>query len=92
MLLNQTTPNWSRARAFRSFMLIYWAIPIIDKNWAVRAAALEAIAQVGDGARVPKIAVALDHEKDVVRFTAAACVAHLTRLPAKRSPAETGKP
>ena len=73
-------------------MLIYWARSTTDDNWAVRAAALEAIAQVRDGARVPKIAVALDHEKDVVRFTAAACVAHLSRLPAKRSPAETGKP
>ncbi len=50
-------------------MLIYWARSTTDDNWAVRAAALEAIAQVRDGARVPKIAVALDHEKDVVRFT-----------------------
>ena len=72
--------------------MVYWARLTIDENWAVRAAALEAIAQRGDRALVPKIAVALDHEKDVVRFTAAACVAHLSRLPAKRSPAETGKP
>jgi len=72
--------------------LVYWARLTIDENWAVRAAALEAIAQRGDRALVPKIAAALDDEKDVVRFTAAACVAHLSELPAKRSPAETGKP
>ena len=71
---------------------MYWARLTIDKNWAVRAAALEAIAQRGDHALVPRIAAALDDEKDVVRFTAAACVAYLSELPAKRSPAETGKP
>jgi len=54
-----------------------------DKNWAVRAAALEAIADRGDRSLVPKISTALDDEKDVVRFTAAACVAHLSELPEK---------
>jgi HEAT repeat protein len=49
-----------------------------DKNWAVRASALEAIAQRGDRSLVPKIAAALDDDKDLVRFTAAACIAHLS--------------
>jgi HEAT repeat protein len=39
-----------------------------DKNWAVRAAALEAIAQQGDRSLVPKITAALDDGKDPVRF------------------------
>ena len=63
-----------------------------DKNWAVRAAALEAIAQREDRSLVPRIAAALDDEKDIVRFTAAACVAHLSELPANKSPAKTAKP
>lgn len=62
-----------------------------DKNWAVRAAALEAIAQRGDRSLLTRIAAALDDEKDVVRFTAAACVAHLSYAPAKKSGAKTPK-
>ena len=49
-----------------------------DKNWAVRASALEALAQRGDRSVVPRITPALDDGKDAVRFTAAACIAHLT--------------
>jgi HEAT repeat protein len=63
-----------------------------DKNWSVRGAALEAIAQRGDPSLVPQITAAMDDVKDVVRFTAAACVAHLVELPAKESPAEPAKP
>src|SRR6267142_2391930 len=63
-----------------------------DKNWSVRAAALEAIAQREDRSLVPQIAAALDDEKDLVRFTAAACVAHLSDLPANNNPARTTKP
>jgi HEAT repeat protein len=63
-----------------------------DKNWKVRAAALEALAQREDRSLVPQIAPALDDSKDVVRFTAAACVAHLSELPEKESPAEPAKP
>jgi HEAT repeat protein len=63
-----------------------------DKNWSEGAAALEAIAQRGDPSLVPRILPALDDAKDAVRFTAAACVAHLSDLPAKKSPAKTAKP
>ncbi|HXY24667.1 MAG TPA: HEAT repeat domain-containing protein [Candidatus Acidoferrum sp.] len=52
-----------------------------DKQWQVRAAALEAIALRGDQSLIPKISAALDDDKDVVRLTAAACVAHLSALP-----------
>jgi hypothetical protein len=34
------------------------------------------------------MAAALDDTNDVVRFNAAACVAHLSELPEKESPAE----
>lgn len=51
-----------------------------DKNLAVRAAALEAIALRGDRSLIPKISAALDDDKDLVRFTAAASVAHLSSL------------
>lgn len=40
-----------------------------DKNWAVRAAALDAIALRDDSSLIPKIVSALDDKKDVVRFT-----------------------
>jgi len=60
-----------------------------DKNWQVRAAALEAIAQRGDSSLLPKIAAALEDDKDVVRFTAAACVAHLSDMPAVKSNEKT---
>ena len=63
-----------------------------DKNWAVRAAALEAIAERGDRSLVPKIAAAMDDDKDLVRYMAAACVAHLSDLPLKKVPAKTRKP
>ena len=55
-----------------------------DKNWMVRAAALEAISERGDRSRMDKVFLSLDDEKDDVRFTAAACVAHLSDLPVKR--------
>ena len=63
-----------------------------DKNWAVRAAALEAISQRGDRSLVSSIAPSLDDVKDEVRFTAAACVAHLSEIPAEKTPAEPAKP
>lgn len=55
-----------------------------DKNWMVRAAALEAIAERGDKSLMDKIFLSLDDDKDEVRFTAAACIAHLGDLRAKR--------
>lgn len=62
-----------------------------DKKWQVRAAALEAIAQRGDRSLLPMVAQALDDEKDLARFTAAACVAHLSALPAEKSKVKTEK-
>jgi len=63
-----------------------------DKNWSVRAAALEAISQRGDRSLVSAIATALDDAKDEVRFAAAACVAHLSEIRAEKTPAEPAKP
>jgi len=63
-----------------------------DKKWQVRAAALEAIAQRDDRALIEMVAPALDDEKDVVRFTAAACIVHLSALPAEKSKAKNEKP
>ena len=54
-----------------------------DKDWRVRAAALDAIALREDSSLISKIASAMDDKNDVVRFTAAACVAHLSSLPKK---------
>jgi hypothetical protein len=67
------------------------------QNWAARRwkpclGALEAIAQRGDPSVMPQVAAARGDVKDVVRFTAAACVAHLSQLPAKESPAKTANP
>jgi HEAT repeat protein len=56
-----------------------------DKNWLVRAAALEAISERGDKSLLAKINLSLDDEKDDVRLIAAACVAHLSALPGKRA-------
>jgi HEAT repeat protein len=54
-----------------------------DKNWMVRAAALEAIAERGDRSLIPKVAPTLDDDKDEVRYAGAACIARLSALPAK---------
>jgi HEAT repeat protein len=55
-----------------------------DKNWIVRAAALEALAQRGDRSVLPKITGTMDDAKDDVRYTAAACVVHLSQLGQRR--------
>ena len=60
-------------------------VAVHDKNWLVRAAALEAISERGDKSLIPKLNLSLDDEKDDVRFIAAACVAHLSDLPAKET-------
>lgn len=62
-----------------------------DKQWLVRASALEAIAQRGDPALVSKIILPLEDEKDEVRYTAAACIIHLSDLPAKPSSTASAK-
>jgi HEAT repeat protein len=63
-----------------------------DKNLAVRAAALEAIAIRENRSLIPKITAALDDEKDLVRFTAAACIAHLSTLPEKTRTSDAVRP
>ena len=62
-----------------------------DKNWMVRAAALEAISERGDKSLSDKLFLSLDDEKDDVRFIAAACIAHLSDLPAKHRPTVSAK-
>ena len=52
-----------------------------DKSWIVRAAALDAIAKRGDNTLVDKICMALNDQKDIVRFKAAVTIARLTSLP-----------
>ena len=51
----------------------------------LRAAVLEAIALRGAPSLLPKISPALEDDKDVVRFTAAACVARLSGLPGNQA-------
>ena len=63
-----------------------------DKNWRVRAAALDAIALREDASLISRIVFALDHKNDVVRFTPAACVAHLSEVPEKTGRSKTSKP
>ena len=63
-----------------------------DKDWKVRAAALDAIALREDASLVPRIASAMEDKNDVVRFTAAACVAHLDSIPKKAEAAGSKKP
>lgn len=64
----------------------------VDKNWKVRAAALDAIALREDASLIPKVVSALDDKNDVVRFTAAACVAHLSGLRTKAEAPGATKP
>ena len=51
-----------------------------DKNWLVRSAAYDALARRGDAAVLPEISTGLTDEKAEVKFTAAAAVAHLSRI------------
>jgi hypothetical protein len=55
-----------------------------DKNWMVRVAALEAIAERGDRSLISAITPSLDDDKDEVRYTGAACIIRLNSSPAKR--------
>jgi HEAT repeat protein len=63
-----------------------------DKDWRVRAAALDAIALREDASLISRIVPAMDDKNDVVRFMAAACVAHLSGLPEKRNTSNTSIP
>src|SRR5581483_1556605 len=49
-----------------------------DKNWIVRAAAVEAIAQRGDPSLLPKVELKLSDRHAKVRYTAAAAVIRLS--------------
>jgi HEAT repeat protein len=51
-----------------------------DKDWSVRAAAIEAIAKRGDPALLVDIVPAMSDRKDVVRYSAAAGVLRLGRI------------
>src|SRR5205823_983525 len=63
-----------------------------DKDWKVRAAALDAIALREDASLVSRIVPSMDEKNDVVRFTAAACVAHLSGGLEKANGASASKP
>jgi hypothetical protein len=63
-----------------------------DKDWRVRAAALDAIALREDAFLISKIVPAMDDKNNIVRFTAAACVAHLSALPEKRNTSNASQP
>jgi len=63
-----------------------------DKDWKVRAAALDAIALREDASLVSRIVSSMDDKNDVVRFTAAACVAHLSGRLEKTNGASASKP
>lgn len=64
----------------------------VDKDWKVRAAALDAIALREDASLIPRIVSALEDKSDVVRFTAAACIAHLSGILEKTNGASASKP
>jgi len=54
--------------------------------------ALEAISQRGIARWFRRLRRFLDDAKDDVRFAAAACVLHLSEIPAEKTPAEPAKP
>ena len=49
-----------------------------DKSWVVRTAAIDSLARRGDPSVIPHIEAKLDDPKDVVRYTAAAAIIHLS--------------
>lgn len=51
-----------------------------DKNWIVRAAALQAIAERGNPSLAPQIELELSDSDDIVRYTAAAAILRLTQI------------
>jgi HEAT repeat protein len=56
-----------------------------DKDWMVRAAAVEAIAQRGDPALLPQVAEKFFDKKDTVRYSAAAAVIHLSAIEPRKT-------
>jgi HEAT repeat protein len=53
---------------------------VSDKDWTVRAAAVEAIAKRADASLLADIVPAMSDKKDIVRYSAAAAVLRLTRI------------
>ena len=51
-----------------------------DKDWIVRAAAVEAIAQRGDASLLPKVEEKFSDKQPKVRYSAAAAVIHLSAI------------
>jgi HEAT repeat protein len=51
-----------------------------DKDWIVRAAALQALAERGDAALLPKVELKLDDKNWKVRYSAAAAVIRLDSI------------
>ena len=72
----------------------YEIFKTVTKNDAspIRAAALDAIALREDASLVSRIVPSMDEKNDVVRFTAAACVAHLSGGLEKANGASASKP
>lgn len=56
-----------------------------DKNWIVRAAAVEAIAQRGDASLLPKVQVSFTDKNAKVRYSAAAAVIRLSSVKEKHA-------
>jgi HEAT repeat protein len=61
---------------------------VSDKDWSVRAAAIEAIAKRGDTSLLVDIIPAMAHRKDIVRYPAAAGVLRLGTVNHKSRPLE----
>ena len=63
-----------------------------DKNWIVRAAALEAIAKRGDPSSLQVAEMAMSDDEKPVKYTAAATVLHLMDVqPAAQTPRKKGR-
>jgi len=60
-----------------------------DKNWIVRAAAIEAIAQRGDPSLLPKLERHFSDRNPKVRYSAAAAVIRLTEIESNRKDENT---
>ena len=60
-----------------------------DKNWIVRAAALEAIAQRGDTSLLPRVVAKLSDKHEKVRYSAAAAVIRLSAVESSRAARNT---
>jgi HEAT repeat protein len=56
-----------------------------DKSWIVRKAALDAVAKRGDPKLLKPVIAAMEDDKEIVMYTAAAAVVHLTDVAAGKS-------